>query len=114
MKKQRIAKTLIIIVLCLSTLMFLPWIYMTPVYYIARYAVMAMTAVALILTFSLTRCLSVRFIRLILLTIFCMSVIFFIIPVHLSDISQLGIAMITVMIGMGLDWTDRDSAIITP
>ena len=110
MKKQRIAKTLIIIVLCLSTLMFLPWIYMTPVYYIARYAVMAMTAVALILTFSLTRCLSVRFIRLILLTIFCMSVIFFIIPVHLSDISQLGIAMITVMIGMGLDWTDRDWA----
>ena len=42
--KQRIAKILVITILCLSTLMFLPWVYMSPVYYIARYLIMAMTA----------------------------------------------------------------------
>ena len=108
MKKLKIAKGLIITILCLSTLMFLPWIYMTPVYYIMRYAIMVMTATAFILTFSLTRCLSIRFVRLLLLTIACMLLIFFIIPVRLSDITQLVTVLLTLCIGAGLDWNDRD------
>lgn len=110
MKKQRIAKILIITILCLSTLMFLPWFYMTSIYYIARYLIMAMTVAALGLTFSLTRSLSVRFVRLLLLTIACMAVIYLIIPVRTSDISQLVVTLITVIIGMNLDWKERDWA----
>ena len=113
MKKQRIAKILVITILCLSTLMFLPWIYLTPIYYIMRYAIMVMTAVAFVLTFSLTRCLSIRFVRLLLLTIACMVLIFFIIPVRPSDISQLVIALITLTIGAGLDWNEREWANIS-
>jgi len=110
MKKQKIAKILILTTLGLSTLMFLPWIYLTPIYYIMRYIVMAMTAVTFVLTFSLTRFLSMRFVRLLLLTVACMILIFFIIPVRPSDISQLVIAMITLSIGAGLDWDAREWA----
>ena len=110
MKKQRIAKILVITILCLSTLMFLPWVYMSPVYYIARYLIMAMTAAALVLTFSLTCSLSARFVRLLLLTIACFSIALLFIPVYLSDIAQLGIALITVIIGMNLQWDERDWA----
>ena len=113
MNKQKIAKILIITILCLSTLMFLPWIYLTPIYYIMRYAIMAMTAAAFVLTFSLTRCLSIRFVRLLLLTIACMVLIFFIIPVQLPDIVQLVIALITLTIGAGLDWNEREWANIS-
>ena len=110
MKKQKIAKILVLIILGLSTLMFLPWIYLTPIYYIMRYIVMAMTAVAFVLTFSLIRFMSMRFVRLLLLTVACMVLIFFIIPVRPSDISQLVIAMITLSIGAGLDWNAREWA----
>ncbi len=113
MKKQKIAKILVATILCLSTLMFLPWIYLTPIYYIMRYAIMAMTAAAFVLTFSLTRFMSMRFVRLLLLTIVCMVLIFFIIPVRSSDIVQLVIAMITLSIGAGLDWNEREWANIS-
>lgn len=108
MKKQKIAKTLVITILCLSTLMFLPWIYMTPIYYIMRYAIMAMTATAFVLTFSLTRILSIRFVRLLILTIGCMLLIFLLIPVQKSDIAQLITTLITLCIGAGLEWNERN------
>ena len=108
MTKQKFAKAMIIAVLALSNLVFLPWFYLTPIYYIARYAIMVMTAGALVLTFSLDRYVSVRFLRLMLLTIICMSMLLLFVPIRMSDITQLAIAMITVMIGMGLDWSDRD------
>jgi len=110
MKKQRIAKILIVTILCLSTLMFLPWVYMTPIYYIARYLIMAMTVAALAFTFSLTRSMSARFVRLLMLTIACMAVIYLIIPVRMSDIAQLVVTLITVIIGMNLDWKEREWA----
>ncbi len=106
--KQRIAKILIIAILCISTLMFLPWIYMTSVYYITRYLIMAMTAVAFALTFSLTRSLSARFVRLMILTILCMVIVWMIIPMYASDITQLVVALITVIIGMNLTWDEND------
>ena len=110
MNKQRIAKTLVITILVLSTLMFLPWIYLTPVYYIMRYAIMAMTAAALVLTFSLTRSLSVRFVRLLILTIVSMALVYLFIPVRISDIAQLVVALITVILGINLEWKERDWA----
>lgn len=113
MQKQKIAKTLVATILCLSTIMFLPWIYLTPIYYIMRYAIMAMTAAAFVLTFSLTRFMSMRFVRLLLLTIACMLLVFLIIPVRTSDIVQLVIAMITLSIGSGLDWNEREWANIS-
>lgn len=93
--------------------MFLPWIYLTPIYYIMRYAIMAMTAAAFVLTFSLTRFMSMRFVRLLLLTIACMLLVFLIIPIRTSDIVQLVIAMITLSIGSGLDWNEREWANIS-
>ena len=110
MNKQRIAKTLVITIFVLSTLMFLPWIYLTPVYYIMRYAIMAMTAAALVLTFSLTRSLSVRFVRLLILTIVSMALVYLFIPVRISDIAQLVVALITVILGINLEWKERDWA----
>lgn len=111
--KQRIAKILIITILCVSTLMFLPWVYMTPVYYIARYIIMAMTAAAFVLTFSLTRSLSARFVRLLILTITCMIIVRLVIPMYTSDITQLVVALITVVIGMNLEWDEKDWANIS-
>lgn len=110
MDKQKIAKILVTTVLCLSTLMFLPWIYMTLAYYIMRYVIMAAMAVAFVLTFSLTRTLSIRFVRLLILTIACMSLIFLLIPVRTEDISQLITAVLMICIGAGLDWNERDWA----
>lgn len=113
MNRERITKALIITILCLSTLMFLPWIYMTTIYYIARYVIMAMTAATFVLTFSLTRTMSARFVRLLILTIFCFSLSLTIIPVQLSDIAQLMITLITVIIGMNLQWEEREWANIS-
>ena len=110
MTKQKIAKASIIVVLITSTLMFLPWVYMTPVYYIARYVIMAMTAVTLFLTFSLNRCVSVRFVRLMLYTIICMSVLLLFVPIQKQDISQLIVTLMIIIIGLGIEWTDKDWA----
>ncbi len=110
MDKQKIAKILVTTVLCLSTLMFLPWIYMTLTYYIMRYVIMAAMAVAFVLTFSLTRTLSMRFVRLLILTVACMLLVFLLIPVKTEDISQLVTAMLMLCIGAGLDWNERDWA----
>lgn len=114
MKKQRIAKILVITILCLSTLMFLPWVYMTSAYYIARYLIMAMTFVAFVLTFSLTRFMAIRFVRLLLLTIACATLCMLCVPVvYLSDISQLVVVLVTVAIGAGLQWEEREWAEIS-
>jgi glycosyltransferase involved in cell wall biosynthesis len=86
---------------------------MTSVYYITRYLIMAMTAVAFALTFSLTRSLSARFVRLLILTILCMVIVRMIIPMYMSDITQLVVALITVIIGMNLTWDENDWANIS-
>ncbi len=106
--KKRIAKILTIIILATSTLMFLPWFYMTNIYYIARYVLMALTVVTLGLTFSLSDVLSVRFVRLLILTIACMLLFKIFLPILFNDILQLGISLITVLIGIGLSFTAKD------
>lgn len=106
--RQKIAKILISIILITSTLMFLPWIYMTGVYYIARYVIMAMMVAALILTFSLPDVLSVRFVRLIALTIALMGLLFLFLPIRPNDIIQLIITMLSVIIGICLKWDEHN------
>ena len=96
-----------IMVLCLSPLMFLPWVYMTVIYYIARYVIMLTTLVVFALTFSLTRTLSARFVRLLILTILCMSFCVLFLPMDLTDIFQLVVSLITITIGIGLQWDER-------
>lgn len=108
MNKQKLAKILVASVLFLSSLMFLPWVYMTVAYYIMRYVVMAVMAVAFVLTFSLTRIMSIRFVRLMSVTIVCMLLIFLLIPVRSSDITQLITALLLICIGSGLEWNERD------
>ena len=105
--KQKIANILMMTVLCLSPLMFLPWVYMTVIYYIARYVIMLMTLVAFALSFSLTRVLSARFVRLLALAILCMSPCLLFLPMELTDIFQLVVSLITITIGMGLQWDER-------
>ena len=107
MKKQKIANILMTMVLCMSPLMFLPWVYLTITYYIARYVMMLMTLAVFVLTFSLTRTLSARFVRLLILTILCMSVCLLFLPIELTDIFQLAVSLIVVTIGMGLQWDER-------
>lgn len=107
MKKQKIANILMMMVLCVSPLMFLPWVYLTVTYYIARYAMMLLTLGAFALTFSLTRTLSARFVRLLILTILCMSICLLFLPMELSDITQLVVSLIVITIGIGLQWDGR-------
>ena len=107
MKKQKIANILIMMVLCMSPLMFLPWVYMTVSYYIARYVIMLMTLVAFALTFSLTRTLSARFVRLLALTVICMLPCLLFLPMEMTDIFQLVVSLVTISIGMGLQWDER-------
>ena len=85
MKKQKIANILMMMVLCISPLMFLPWVYLTITYYIARYAMMLLTLGAFALTFSLTCTLSARFVRLLVLTILCMSCCLLFLPMYLPS-----------------------------
>ena len=104
--KQKIANILMMVVLCMSPLMFLPWVYMTVIYYIARYAIMLMTLAVFTLTFSLTRTLSARFVRLLVLAILCMSPCILFLPMELTDIFQLVVTLITITIGMSLQWDE--------
>ena len=108
--KQKVAKILTIIMLCVSALMFLPWVYMTIAYYIARYVVMALMATVFVLTFSLNRSFSARFVRLLILTILCMSLCLLFLPMDLTDIFQLVVVLMIVMVGMGLEWGERQWA----
>ena len=107
MKKQKIANILMMMVLYISPLMFLPWVYLTVTYYIVRYVMMLLTLGAFALTFSLTRTLSARFVRLLVLTILCMSCCLLFLPMELSDITQLVVSLIVLTIGMGLQWDGR-------
>lgn len=67
--KQKIAKYLLCATLAAIAVSYLPWIYMTVVYYVLRYAIMAFMASAVVLTFSIEKYFSERFMRLFLVTI---------------------------------------------
>lgn len=105
---MKIAKYLLLATLCFVAVSFLPWVYMTQGYYLLRYAIMACMGTSFILSFSLRKCLSSKFIRLFLITIGITAVefLFFILSghrFHFSDFTQLIIAFLCLSIGMCLD-----------
>lgn len=106
--KEKAARILVVAIMVVSTMMFLPWVYMTGIYYIARYIVMAMTMAAICLCFSLSDTLSVRFVRLLALTIACMLLLRVFLPIRVNDITQLAITLLTVMIGTCLSFGERE------
>lgn len=114
--KNKIAKYLLITTLALIAASFLPWVYMTLTYYIFRYAIMACTTAAFLLTFSLSKTLSPRFVRLFLAAIALTFVEFACFKIlgrrfHLEDFTQLVIAFLCICIGLNIDedlkfWTN--------
>jgi len=106
--KQKIAKYLLLATLVFVAVSFLPWVYMTTGYYLLRYAIMICTGASFILSFSLSKCLSSKFVRLfaIAIGITAIEFLFFIISghrFHFSDFTQLIIAFLCISIGMCLD-----------
>lgn len=94
---------------------YLPWVYLTIIYYILRYAIMACMSTAFVLTFSLETYCSERFMRLFLLTILVVAVefiVFRLLGQHFrpSDLFQLITAFLCVCIGMTLEFDMRDWA----
>ena len=106
--KQTIAKYLLFLTLTLVAASYLPWIYLTKVYYILRYAIMGSMALSVILTFSVEKYFSARFMRLFALTIVIVLAEFVIFHFtghrfRPSDLTQLVIAFLCVGIGISLD-----------
>lgn len=106
--KQKIAKYLIYTTLALVAVSYLPWVYLTIGYYILRYAIMACMATTLVLTFSIEKYFSERFMRLFAVTIILVAaefLFFYLSGRHfrLADLSQLIIAFLCIGIGITLD-----------
>lgn len=106
--KQKIAKYLLCATLAAIAVSYLPWIYMTVVYYVLRYAIMAFMASAVVLTFSIEKYFSERFMRLFLVTIALFGIEYVCFKLLgrrfvLSDLSQLVVAFLCVGIGIGID-----------
>ena len=113
--KDKIAKILLITTLSLIVISYLPWIYLTPIYYWIRYAIMAFMAVVVVLTFSLERYASPRFMRYLFLTIAFVGLVFLVFRlthkhVRLEDLFQLVVAFLCIGIGTGLDYKPKSWA----
>lgn len=116
--QQKIAKYCLFITLALVATSYLPWVYLTKTYYILRYLIMALTGTSVILSFSVEKYFSVRFMRLFLLTILLVLVEFvcFRLAGHryrLADLTQLIVAFLCVGIGTGLEKDIRFWANVT-
>lgn len=116
--KKKIAQYLLFATLAMVAASYLPWIYLTKIYYILRYVIMACMGASVLLTFSIDKYCSERFMRLFLLTILLVGVEF--VCFHIfghryrpADLSQLIIAFLCIGIGMGLEADMRTWANIT-
>lgn len=106
--KNKIAQYLLFATLAMIAASYLPWLYLTKVYYILRYFIMACTAGAVILSFSIEKFFSERFMRLFLLAIILTLLVFIgfrVVGRHylLADLSQLIVAFVCIGVGIGLD-----------
>ncbi len=116
--KKKIAQYLLFATLAMVAASYLPWIYLTKIYYILRYFIMACMGASVLLTFSIDKYCSERFMRLFLLTILLVGIefVFFHLIGHRyrpADLSQLIIAFLCIGIGMGLEQDMRTWANIT-
>ncbi len=106
--KTKITKIALYLTLAMVVASFLPWIYLTPIYYILRYGIMLCMGVIVILTFSLEKVFNERFMRLFALTILLVVVEFILFRLlhqhyQISDLSQLIIAFLCICVGMGIE-----------
>ncbi|MBR6333365.1 MAG: glycosyltransferase [Bacteroidales bacterium] len=106
--KDKIAKILLIATLALIVVSYLPWVYLTFAYYIIRYVIMAFMGAAVILTFSLERYASPRFMRLLMATILLVGLEFVFFRIthrhfRFEDLFQLVVAFLCIGIGLSLD-----------
>lgn len=113
--KQKIAKYLLLATLAMIIVSYLPWVYMTIIYYILRYAIMACMATSFGLTFSIEKYGSERFIRLFLLTILIVGIEFLAFQLsgkhyRPSDLTQLIVACLCIGIGTTLDYDTKQWA----
>ena len=116
--KQKIAKYCLFITLALVAASYLPWVYLTKIYYILRLIIMALMGTSVVLTFSVEKYFSVRFMRLFLLTILLVFIEF--VCFHFighrfrsADLSQLIVAFLCIGIGAGLEKDTRFWANVT-
>lgn len=105
---SKISKIAIFVALTIIAASYLPWIYLKPAYYILRYVVMALLGVAFVLTCSVKRLASSKFLRIFLITIGVIFVEFLFFKVfnlkfHFEDLSQLIIAFFSLCLGMSME-----------
>lgn len=113
--KNKIAKYLLFATLAMVVVSYLPWIYMTATYYILRYAIMACMGCAFLLSLSIEKYCSIRFVRLFFATIVIVAlefITFILLGRHfmMSDLTQLTIAFLSICIGISLDTNIREWA----
>lgn len=106
--KKKIAKYTLYAAMVMIIASHLPWLYMTIVYPILRYGIMACMATAALCTFSLDKVCSKRFMRLFILCIAIVAVeavCFRLLGLRfvLTDLSELMVACLCIVIGIGID-----------
>ncbi len=106
--KKNIAKYTLYAAMVMIIASHLPWLYMTIVYPILRYGIMACMATAALCTFSLDKICSKRFMRLFILCIVIVAVqavCFRLLGLRfvLTDLSELIVACLCIVIGIGID-----------
>lgn len=116
--KQKIAKYCLFFTLALVAASYLPWIYLTKIYYIFRYIIMILMGTSVVLTFSIEKYFSERFMRLFFLTIVLVGIEFVCFHLfghryRLADLSQLIVAFLCIGIGVGLEEDIRFWANVT-
>lgn len=106
--KKNIAKYTLYAAMVMIIASHLPWLYMTIVYPILRYGIMACMATAALCTFSLDKLCSKRFMRLFIVCIAIVAVeavCFRLLGLRfvLTDLSELMVACLCIVIGIGID-----------
>ncbi len=110
--KKNIAKYTLYAAIVMIIAQHLPWLYMTIMYPILRYGIMACMATAALCTFSIDKICSKRFMRLFILCIAIVAVeavCFRLLGLRfvLTDLSELIVAFLCIVIGIGLDEDSR-------
>ncbi len=106
--KKNIAKCTLYAAMVMIVASHLPWLYMTIVYPVLRYGIMACMATAALCTFSLDKICSKRFMRLFILCIALVAVeavCFRLLGLRfvLTDLTELMVAFLCIIVGIGID-----------
>lgn len=105
--KEKIAQASLLTSLLLVAVSYLPWVYLQPMYYILRYAVMGLLGISSVLVFSFRQTFTGHFMKIFLIAIILIAVeflIFKLMSLHfrLEDLTQLVVAFLCIMVGMNM------------